>query len=659
MFTPQDVARHKNLSTSMLNVYQDVHKELAAQTGLTENQFLYKCLGNGFSVRFGCKIYESIHRQLEVAGVPHDIVHSEQSQSGSVTHGRVDPAAWKERWQVKQTAIAAFLLRVSEVETRSGGQPNPRNMYNFTLDSGATATLAWDDQDEYLMNGGMKSHAVVSTAKAGSQFATTSQGILPIAIDTSSSKARKQAPKPIVYSRGVQEIAGKKVLMTLPVVTAPREVLRKQLASEPEMYEKLNLNIDKRRPEEGESCMWKRHPDFPNDLSKRIEIPLRYDAIKKQWTFSYTPIRNTDNLKAMQAIAENTHNALDEIRGIKAVQAQEDLDKLDHEAYMIDLFMNGQKDSVNFHNVGNELKEKYLDKIPADKRLEIVLARHPDERNELGVKQYLHTKEKRSMLSESFHRWYGHVGTGKDCPICRMIRGSMRIMYRVVDKYIETRSGFYWDMDTLTVDVRAYDGTKYYTVLRDRGSKYIKGFNLQFKDHFIDLFDEWLTDMRADKIYEVYNWDFCTVIKADNDGVWMRKSSRWLALIQKHGIRMHYTDKDRKESNSHAERTIGLVETTMKGCMWERGLPPFDHVIAFFAAVWLLNRFPATAALARDSPDGDTIRPLEMLTFGQVSRQSINRQLSAFVLPGTLVWVHDAKAADRPQGQRGHRHITR
>jgi hypothetical protein len=102
------------------------------------------------------------------------------------------------------------------------------------------------------------------------------------------------------------------------------------------------------------------------------------------------------------------------------------------------------------------------------------------------------TKEKRSMLAEAFHSWYGHIGTSKDCAFCRLIRGSMRFIHRIVDKYMEIRMGYMWDMDTLTVNVRAADGTKYYTCMRDRGSKYIKCFSLQFKDHFIDCFDKWI-----------------------------------------------------------------------------------------------------------------------------------------------------------------------
>ena len=280
-------------------------------------------------------------------------------------------------------------------------------------------------------------------------------------------------------------------------------------------------------------------------------------------------------------------------------------------------------------------------KLPHDKRLEVVYARHEDDRQIRGVKNSLPKKSKRMMSEQDFHEYYGHMGSGKHCALCYLVKGCMRFIYRVVDKYVETRMGYFFDMDTLTMSHRAYCGTKYYTAMRDRGSKFIKSFPLVFKDDFIDQFDIWLRQMRSDPIYRVYNWEFCQVIQADNDGVWMRKSKRWLALIEKYGIRMWYTDKERKETNSHAESLMGAMEKVGKSCMWQKGLPPGDHVDSFLAGVWLLNRFPPVAALARDPPDGDVARPLEMITMGWYSRMAINSELCRFVLPGTLVLGHE------------------
>ena len=124
----------------------------------------------------------------------------------------------------------------------------------------------------------------------------------------------------------------------------------------------------------------------------------------------------------------------------------------------------------------------------------------------------------------------------------------------------------------------------------------------------------------------------------------MRKSKEWLGLCEKNNFRMFYMDKDRKATNSHAEVLMGIVEATAKAFMWQKGLPPGDHVDSFKAAEWLLSRFPPVSSLACDPIDGDTARPLEMMTNGWYSRSMFNSELCRFVLPGTLVLVHQGKA---------------
>ena len=648
MFTPDEVARHKNLPDGMMTLYRESYRDLGGfeQLGISEDEFLYKSMGNGFSAKFGTAMYRSIHRVLEVAGVPHDIIRSEVNLQGKVNHVQAAKLEWESKMLANQVQVVAFQSTLSSLHLNSGGRDRVIPLYEFCLDTGATANLVWDEQDGYLEDK-VKSRAVVSVAKASSQFSITSQGNLEMAIIDSTIHRVGRVKKGVrIKMEDVRGLLRDAKVVKFPVHTAPRSELRKQLFGFPSIFANLKYNLDLRQEgEPGNSCMWYRHPQFPEDLDRRIEIPLRWDAIDMEWMFHYIPVMALGS-KAKEAMVEANHADLKTNRGQQAVHLQ---DALDHpevvDVFMIDLFVNGKNErKIQFCNVDQEVHQNILAKMPSDKRLEVVLARDPDERNERGVKQFLPTKEKRSMMGDAFHSWYGHVGSSKNCAFCRIIRGSMRFVHRMVDKYIETRMGYFWDMDTLTVNVRAADGTKYYTCLRDRGSKYIKHFSLQFKDHFIDCFEKWLTHMRKDKIYQVYNWDFCGVIKADNDGVWMRKSSRWLDLIDKFNIRMHYTNKDRKESNAHAERCMGLVETVAKGIQYERGLPASDHHLSVSNAVWCLNRFPTKASLARDSPDGDSARPLELLTMGYVSRSAINRQLSCYVMPGTIVFVHDAKA---------------
>mgnify|MGYP002630094516 CR=1 FL=1 len=649
MFTPEDVAKHKNLPEDMLAVYKQAFKDLGGSEliGIGEDAFLYKSMGNGFSTKFGTTIYESLHRLLESAGVPHDIIRSEVDAEKQVRHFQAAQPTWQTSLVANQVRVAAFLSNLISSCKKSGGQDQTLPLYEFSLDTGATAVLAWDDQDKYIEDK-VKSNAVVSVAKADSQFDTSSAGHINVAVIDQTLKQRAGSRQNVrIKIEDVSNLTRGATCVKMPVITAPRSLLRKQLLGFPLLFRDMQMNLDLRQPEEpGGSCIWYRHPNHSNDLNRRIEIPLRWDAVSLEWTFLYIPTRAI-GIEAKEALVEAANDDLEKKRGRESVHLQKTLDKPEVvTAFMIDLIgIEGkQVQQIQFTNVDKELQTDLLGRLPSDKRIEVILGRIPDERNELGVKQSLPNNEKRSMQADAFHSWYGHIGTSKDCAFCRLIRGSMRHIYRIVDKYSEIRMGYMWDMDTLTVNVRSSNGTKYYTCLRDRGSKYIKVFSLQFKDHFIDCFDKWLGHMRRERVFDVYNWNFCSVIKADNDGVWMRKSHRWLALCEKYNIRTIYTNKDRKESNAHAEVCMRIVEHVAKGIMYERGLPATDHDMAVDSAEWLLNRFPTKASLARESIDGDAARPIEMITHGQYSRRTINRELASFVLPGSLVFVHNAKA---------------
>ena len=109
------------------------------------------------------------------------------------------------------------------------------------------------------------------------------------------------------------------------------------------------------------------------------------------------------------------------------------------------------------------------------------------------------------MTEDEFHEYFGHMSSGKNCILCAIVCGSMRFIYKVVDKYVEACHGYFFDMDTLTMSHRAYCGTTYYTCMRDRGSKSIKDFPLVFKSDFILQFDIWIQRQRADPIYQVCN----------------------------------------------------------------------------------------------------------------------------------------------------------
>ena len=697
MFTPQDVGRHKNLSKTVLDLYERHYWASGVSSTMSLDAFLYKCLGNGFTMKFGLAVYESIHKTLQLAGVPFDVESTvSRSSTGMLTHVYADTvqysAKWKHTLEANLLKVEASVIEAHGVafESTRGGQHHGCNLgnriYSMVLDTGATEMLCWDDQDCFL-EGRRPANANILGAQEGSSFRATSRGNLLMACFLSKPQERalfeptREAPvfpsnarmqgssrassvKRIRVSRSsrgeekekenkekLKAVLEAAQLLECEVITAPRAEMRKQLAGFPKLWLDLKLNLDIRQWKDGRSCMWKYDDRYPGDDSKRMEIPLRWDAVKHEWLFDYIPIHRDSETHRM--LLERVHEDLLRSRSVHSCEVENHMKGQTAEQIQARIV-----DFVN-HDMLTELKhvdltedfDEVMKAIPEDKRLEVIYARDADDRQVRGVKQTLPDSKIRKMTEPDFHEHYGHMGSGKNCILCYLLRGCMRFIYKVVDKYIETRMGYYWDLDILTASHRAHCGTKYYACLRDRGSKAIKAFPLVFKDDFVYQFRVWLTRLRSDAIYQVYNWKFCTVIKADNDGVWMRKSAAWLELVNEFDIFMDYTDADRKETNAHAESLMGIVEKTGKACMWQVGLPPTDHVDSFLAGVWLLNRFPPVAALARDPPDGDVARPLEMLTYGWYSRAKINKELCRFVLPGTLVLAHLSSVKGSDVGQ--------
>jgi hypothetical protein len=318
-----------NLPDDLIELYRESYIELGGQESLrlSEDKFLYKCMGNGFSANFVKAMYRSLHRQLEAAGVPHDIVRSEVTQMG-IVHVFADRMAWERRVRSNIAVVEAYnSSRLSSSAMDSGGQDLQLPIYSMTFDTGATGTLAWDDQDEYLQ-GRRKSTAVVRVAKAGSHFGTTSQGFLEMAVlDTSLHKGKSAKETLKCDIRDLKKLRRHKHTIMIPVTTCGKGSLSKQLLGFPDLFKNFKFNADLRQDDEiGQSCMWKKHPSYPDDISRRIEIPLRWDAITMEWFISYIPIGALGN-EAKLAISFAAHNDAATNRGEKNVRLQEALDK--------------------------------------------------------------------------------------------------------------------------------------------------------------------------------------------------------------------------------------------------------------------------------------------------------------------------------------------
>ena len=86
-----------------------------------------------------------------------------------------------------------------------------------------------------------------------------------------------------------------------------------------------------------------------------------------------------------------------------------------------------------------------------------------------GVKSGLRQKFK-SMTLKDFHRNFSHMGRDPTCHVCKMVKGNMRRIKKMVDPHRETRPGHTWGMDIVTFSDRSKEGCKYCVVLRDFAS---------------------------------------------------------------------------------------------------------------------------------------------------------------------------------------------
>ena len=103
-------------------------------------------------------------------------------------------------------------------------------------------------------------------------------------------------------------------------------------------------------------------------------------------------------------------------------------------------------------------------KLVKTKPMTPIYAQHPDERQWQGIKGGL-KKAKRDMkeVAIDFHETHGHIGCvkGELCKICRMAKGSMRRIYKVMHPYRPQVPGYAWVMDMVTFSDRSEEGWKY------------------------------------------------------------------------------------------------------------------------------------------------------------------------------------------------------
>ena len=251
-------------------------------------------------------------------------------------------------------------------------------------------------------------------------------------------------------------------------------------------------------------------------------------------------------------------------------------------------------------------------------------------------------KEKKRQPIALFSATHGHLGCqSHNCTICVRKMGN-RVKLQTVPNCVlkEKKRGFRWRLDACTFDQRNFEGEKYAFILRDSASDAFEIMHGIYRSDFVLRFREWVQKIRSDPRMQGEEHVIVSLVKTDFDGVWREDTKSFQKEIEKLGVIFEYSPPERKEGGT--ESNVNIFEMTVKAILMQRNLPGQWWGQASRDAMFLLNRFPTSGFVK--APDGDTIRPFELLTNGMVSRKQIDSELDAYVTLGTLCLVHNEGA---------------
>ena len=224
----------------------------------------------------------------------------------------------------------------------------------------------------------------------------------------------------------------------------------------------------------------------------------------------------------------------------------------------------------------------------------------------------------------------------------------MRRIYKKIDPHREQRPGHTWSMDIVTFSDRSEEGCKYCIVLRDQATGAFKFLPVARRttQALADELEEWILQMRAKPIFANMPYKVVSVLKTDNERAWSVDTSAWQQIVNDIGVEMVYVEPSRHaQENGYAESAVKILEACVKSILMAGNLPPSYWQSAVADAEFLLNRFPVTSDSVSVPMDGDSARPIEMLTRGYYSRRTIDRELSYYIPTGTPCLVHDPSVA--------------
>ena len=126
-------------------------------------------------------------------------------------------------------------------------------------------------------------------------------------------------------------------------------------------------------------------------------------------------------------------------------------------------------------------------------------------------------------------------------------------------------------------------------------------------------------------------------LRLDRDGAWREDNKVFVTAMKELNVRMEYADGQDKRSHAFAENLMKQIELTAKSMLVQTSMQPEWWGEAVHLAALIRNCYPRASAIV--SSDGDTERPLEILSKGRRSRRQLDNILHHAVAFGQLALV--------------------
>ena len=264
-----------------------------------------------------------------------------------------------------------------------------------------------------------------------------------------------------------------------------------------------------------------------------------------------------------------------------------------------------------------------------------------------GMKDGLNAKH-RKMKSLELHQAYGCVGYHPDCKYCTGLKRSLRRRYMRTDPHKETRPGHTWGFDILVWKTESVQGNKYSLIMRDyKTGKFIVRHMRQRSD-LTDVMESVIVDNRNDPRFKLpadADYELISVLRCDCAGEQSDMNEAWNAMLKRHRVRCEWGDPTDKRSNGFQEQAVKMIELGAKAIMAQTACPASWWEYCVDQTAEIRNHVPLSMNVT--SADGDTVCPIEELSYGRVSRRSCHRYLDHLVLVGTPCHVQQKPEATK------------